>query len=155
MYTIFLLKLKRITSLDAVGIWEIEIAARVWLALHRLSQGFWDVPLMPASGASHRQSQGFLYFLITPLDSCQIFRTESRLLVRSSRVPLGHCQAQPQLKLKLQLRAEVAILSAWSSHPPTLPATHLISHPASQPPCKVSNWHDRSKIELYIQNKSY
>ena len=41
------------------------------------------------------------------------------------------CQAHPQLKLKLQLGAEVAILSAWSTHQTTYPI-------------KVSNWHDRS-----------
>ena len=40
------------------------------------------------------------------------------------------CQTQPQLELKLQLGAEVAILSAWSTHRPTNPATH----PTTQPP---------------------
>ena len=34
--------------------------------------------------------------------------------------------------------------------------SYIISmiHPPTQPPCKVSNWHDRSNIELYVKNWS-
>ena len=45
--------------------------------------------------------------------------------------------------------------SAWSWGGYIISLIKTATHPPSQPPCKVLNWHDRSKIELYIQNKSY
>ena len=58
------------------------------------------------------------------------------------------CHAQPQLKVKLQLEAEVAIFAAWSSTPSNQPS----SSPPTLPSIKVT-WY--KQIELFIQNKSY